>query len=194
MLLFASAIAFAQQKTANAFADYEEFTQNKPSLHYNFELKGRAVGDVFMVGGITNWKVKKVKPSADADKVEKEIWGITINDTSYINSYPYSKVKGYNRIIEKGYYSYFIGEPARMKEEKIKLGMIAQNEVEIVNWRQVGYVILPDGTVRFLRPELLSELCSDNAALKDEVDAANFRPDSFFLMFEILKKYNQEKK
>jgi len=177
----------------NAFKDYAEFQANKPSLTFNFELKRRTTGDVFMKGGIQNYRLKKITPSANIEKVEKEVWGILVEDTVYINSYPYSKLKGFNKILGKGFYSYFIGEPARSKDEQIKLGIIKPTGQQIGVCCQTGYVVVPDGTVKHLRPELLLELCKDNETVDSEIKAANLKIEEVDKMFGFLNKYNSTK-
>ena len=192
-ILFASTI-FGQTKTNNGFADFNEFKLNKPSLTFDFQLKQRSGGDIFMKGGIANYRVKKIKPVNEVEKVEEVIWGVAVCDTVYINAYPYSKVKGYNLIIEKGYYTYFIGEPARTEKEQRELGIIKPTEEQIMVCCQAGHVILPDGTIKLLRHELLLDLCKDNDEFTKEIKAANFKLEDFYKMFDILKKYNLTKK
>lgn len=181
---------FGQTKTFNGFADFDEFSQNKPSLALDFQLKKRSGGDIFMTGGIANYRLKKVKPESDITKVENEIWGVLVGDSVYINAYPFSKVKGYNLLIERGYYSYFIGEPARRENEQRALGIIKPNERQIMVCCQTGYVILPNGIVLHLRPELLLDLCNDNQELTKEIQAANLRVEDVNEMFAFLKRYN----
>jgi len=189
-------ILFSQtnEEKKNGFANFNEFIQNQPSLSYEFQLKKRTDGDIFMTGGIVNYRLKKIKPEKESSKVEKEIWGITVNDTVYINSYPFSRMKGYNPILEKGYYSYFIGEPAWNEKEQRELGIIKPTDKKIAVCCKVGYVILPDGTVQFLRPELLLELCKDNKELVYEIKAANLEIKDVERMFGYLSRYNSLKK
>jgi hypothetical protein len=192
-ILFASSI-FGQTKNNNGFADFNEFKLNKPSLTFDFQLKHRSGGDIFMTGGISNYRLKKIKPINEVGKVEELIWGITVGETVYINAYPFSKVKGYNLIIEKGYYAYFIGEPARTEKEQRELGIIKSTEKQIMVCCQAGYVIFPDGTIKLLRPELLLDICKDNDELTKEIKAANLKLEDVYEMFDILKKYNFTKK
>jgi len=189
-----SSILFGQKsKEPNGFSDYDEYKNGTPSLTFDFQLKQRTGGDIFMVGGIANYKIRKVNPVADTEKIEYEIWGIRVGGVDYINSYPYSKLKGYNKIEGKGYYSYFIGEPARAEKEQRELGIIKPNEKQIAVCCQTGYVILPTGKVLNLKPELLLELCKDNEDIIDEIKAAKLRLEDVYKMFEILEKYNLSK-
>ncbi len=178
----------------NGYTNFNEFNQNQPSLTFTFQLKKRTKGDIFMMGGISNYRLKNIKLESDFKKLNEEIWGIIVNDTVYINSYPYSKVEGYNPIIEKGYYTYFIGEPARTVKEQRELGIIKPNEKQIGVCCQAGYVIFPDGTVKLLRPELLSELCKDNEDLSKEINTVKLKLGDVYKMFDFLKKYNATKK
>lgn len=180
--------------TANGFFDFNEFKQNKPSLTLEFEVYKRTGGDIFMSGGIPNYRLKQIKPKSEIENVEKEIWGVKEDNSIYINSYPYSKIKGYNLILGKGYYSYFIGEPARNENKQRNLGIIKPTEKQISVCCQVAYVILPDGTVQFLRPKLLFELCKDNKDLIEEIKTANLKMQDFRRMFDLLDKYNVTKK
>ena len=195
-ILFAG-IVFGQTSnpTANGFANFNEFKQNTPSLTFSFQLKKRTKGNIFMMGGIANYRLENVQPESDIVKLENEVWGITFHDTAYINSYPYSKRPGYNQIIEKGYYTYFIGEPAGALKEQKELGFIkpdAKKGVPVCC--QVGYVIHPDGTIKLLRPEVLSDLCKDNEEISKEITAAKLKLEDVYKMFDFLKKYNATKK
>ncbi len=178
---------------ANGYKNFTEFVKNEPSLTFNFQLKQRTGGNVFMTGGIENFRLTKITPKSDIVEVEQKIWGVTVDNVVYINSYPYSKIKGYNQIIEKGFYSYFIGEPARFEAEQRKLGIIQENDKQIQVCCKVGYVILPDGTVKLLKPELLAELCKENAELSAEIKNANLKLENVDEMFNFLKKYNRTK-
>jgi len=187
-------ISFAQKgKTPNGYLNYDEFRNGTPSLIFDFQIKQRSGGDIFMVGGIANYKIRKVNPVTDTEKIEYEIWGVRVGEIDYINSYLYSKLKGYNKIEGKGYYSYFIGEPARTEKEQRELGIIKPNEKQIAVCCQTGYVILPTGKVLNLRPELLLELCEDNEDIINEIKTAKLRLEDVHKMFEILKKYNLSK-
>ncbi len=191
-LLFFVLIFFGQTTNPlkNGFLNFNEFLNDEPSLSLNFQLKKRTGGDVFMVGGIQNYRLKEIIPISDINTIEKEIWGVVVDHVFYINSYPYSKIKGYNQIIEKGYYTYFIGEPARTEAEQRALGIIEETEKQIPVCCKAGYVILIDGTIKLLRPELLTKLCSDNAELTAEIKSANLKLEDVLVMFDYLKKYN----
>jgi len=187
-------ILFGQKnKEPNGFSDYNEYKNDAPSLIFNFQLKQRTGGDIFMIGGIANYKIRKVNPVTDTERIEYEIWGVRVGEVDYINSYPYSKIKGYNKIEGKGYYSYFIGEPARTEKEQRELGIIKPNEKQIAVCCQTGYIILPTGKVLNLRPELLLELCEDNEDIANEIKSAKLKLEDVYKMFEILKQYNLSK-
>ena len=197
ILFFSFSEFFGQTQTVppNCYVNFEEFKQNKPSLRFEFQLKKRDGEDVFMMGGIRNYRLKKIKPEASKDKVLKWAWGVILDDTIYINSYPYSKIIGFNEILEKGYYSYFIGDPARGEKEQRALGIIKETDKwETRVWGMMGYVILTDGTIKMLRPELLTELCKDNAELLKEIKEAKLTIENVELMFKYLKRYNSTKK
>lgn len=187
-------IIHGQTGNPNVFVDYREFQLNQPSMTLEFQLKQRTDGDIFMMGGISNYRLKKIKPTSAVEKVENEIWGVKVDNTVYINSYPYSKIKGYNQIIEIGYYTYFIGEPARTEKEQKELGIIKPNESQIAVCCKTGYVILPDGSIKQLRPELLIELCADNKQILKEIDKTFINIEDVYEMFDFLKKYNAGKK
>jgi hypothetical protein len=182
------------QDSLNVFKLFSEFSEMKPSQKYDFQLKQRTMGNVFMTGGITNYRIQKAKPATILDYLTKEAWGVYVNDSVYINSYPYSKLIGYNKILGIGYYSYFIGEPARLKDEQLKLGIIREGEPQKGVCCKTSYVILPDGTIKWLNPDYLKELISDNNVLVAELNSKNIAPDSVYEMFEILLQYNETKK
>lgn len=179
---------------ANCFLYFSEFQKNTPSLTYEFQLTKRTTGDIFMTGGIANYKIKKIIPANQTENVEKIIWGVTVGDSVYMNSYPITRKKGYNVILEKGYYCYFIGEPAWNEKEQRELGIIKPDEKKVQVCCQVGYVILPDGVVKFLKPELLLDLCKDNEEIAKEIRMANLKQGDVSIMFNFLKKYNLTKK
>jgi len=182
------------QKENNTFMTFSEFKGNNPSKYCDFKLKHRTTGNVFMTGGITNYRLKKIKPETKTEQMTKVVWGIIVEDTVYVNSYPYSKLIGYNKIIEKGYYSYFIGEPARFKEEQIELGIINKGDEQIGVCCKSGYVILPDGQIKILKPEIMKTLLKENNLLLDEFISKNFKQENVYEMFDFLHRFNQTKK
>ncbi len=182
------------QERANVFMNFSDFKSNDPSKYFDFQIKQRTQGNVFMTGGITNHIIKKVNPSTETDNLTKNVWGVLVGDSIYINSYPYSKLLGFNKIIGIGFYSYFIGEPARFKEEQLKVGIIKEGEPQKGVCCRTSYVILPDGSIKWLNPELLKTLISDNPELIKEIELKKLTPDNVYEMFDILNKYNQTKK
>ncbi len=194
--IFFSGLVYGQTNNTvqNGFVNFNEFMQNKPSISFNFIVKQRTQGNVFMTGGITNYRLENIQPKGEKEKLENEIWGVIFNDSFYINSYPYSKIKGYNLIIEKGYYTYFIGEPARAEKEQRELGIIKPTEKQIGVFGQAGYVITPDGTIKLLSPEVLAGLCKDNDSLSAELANAKLKLEDVYKMFDFLKRYNVTKK
>lgn len=195
ILVFYGLIAYTQttKSTANVLLSFSEFKNNTPSLHFDFKMKKRTSFDIFMSGGIGNYRIKFVEPSEETDKLEEEIWGVKAGDSIYINSYPYSKRTGFNLILEKGYYSYFIGEPAWEEKEQRELGIIKPHEKRIPVCCKVGYVILPDGIIKLLSPKLLVDLCRDNNEILKEIQKANLQLENVPEMFEFLRKYNNTK-
>ena len=181
------------QDSQNVFKSFSDFKDMKPSEKYDFQLKQRTMGNVFMTGGITNHRIKKANPSTTLEYLTKEAWGVFVDDSVFINCYPYSKLLGYNKILEVGYYCYFIGEPARFKEEQLKLGIIKEGESQKGVCCKTSYIILPDGTIKWLNPDYLKELISDNVDLVAELESKKLTPDSVYEMFEIIDKYNETK-
>jgi hypothetical protein len=184
---------YAQDK-ANVFLTFSDFKARTPSKYFDFQLKQRTTGDVFMTGGITNYRIKKVKPSTETDNLTKNVWGVLVEDSVYINSYPYSKILGYNKILEIGFYSFFIGEPARFKKEQISVGIIKEGDPQKGVCCKTSYVIFPDGSIKWLNPDLLKNLIYDNSELISELESKHLTPDNVFEMFDILHKFNQTKK
>lgn len=193
LLTIAISIVAYPQTEKNIFRTYEEFKENKPSEFAEFKLKKRTGFNVFMMGGITNYRLKKIDPNANSEKMKKEIWGVFVDDSVYINSYPYSQIIGFNKIIENGYYSYFIGEPARLKDKQISLGIIKPDDPQKAVCCKTSYVILPNGEVKWLTPELLSELINDNQKLTEELRADNILQEDAHKMFGYLNRYNKMK-
>ncbi|AFU69546.1 hypothetical protein P700755_002830 [Psychroflexus torquis ATCC 700755] len=181
------------QDSQNVFKSFTEFTEMEPSQKFDFQFKQRTSGNIFMSGGIKNYRIEKVKPSTSLDYLTKEAWGVFEKDSIFINSYPYSKLIGYNKISGIGYYSYFIGEPAKLKEEQLKLGIINEGESQKGVCCKTSFVILPNGMVKWLTPSYLKELISDNAELVDELESQKLTPDNVYDMFTILDKYNKTK-
>lgn len=191
---FTLTIQLFGQDSKNVFKSFLEFKEMSPSQKFDFQLKHRTMGNVFMTGGITNHRITKAKPSTTLEYLTKEAWGVFVNDSVFINSYPYSKLLGFNKILGVGQYCYFIGEPARIKEEQVKLGIIKEGEPQKGVCCKTSYVILPDGDVKWLNPVYLKELISDNSELMAELESKNLTPDSVYEMFEIIDKYNETKK
>jgi hypothetical protein len=189
-MIFISFLSFGQVKR-NVFMIFSEFKTNSPSKYIDFQLKQRTMGNVFMTGGITNHSIKKVNPSTKTEELTKIVWGITVADSIYINSYPYSKILGYNKILGVGFYSYFIGEPARSKEQQIKIGIIEEGEPHKEVCCKTSYVILPDGSVKWLNLELLKTLIADDSELSKELETTSLTSENVFEMFAFLNKYNQ---
>lgn len=190
LMTFFLTTVFAQKEN-NTFMTYSEFEENNPSKYCDFKFKHRTTGNVFMTGGITNYRLKKIKPETKTEEMTKVVWGIIVEDTVYINSYPYSKLIGYNKLIEKGYYSYFIGEPARFKEEQIKLGIINEGDKQIGVCCKSGYVILPDGQIKILKPEIMEALLKENKSLLDKFISKNLKQENVYEMFDFLHRFNQ---
>lgn len=193
LIALISLMTYGQEK-ANVFLTLSEFKANSPSKYLDFQLKQRTQGNVFMTGGIANHVIKKVNPSTETDNLTKNVWGVLVDESIYINSYPYSKLLGFNNIIGIGFYSYFIGEPARFKEEQLKLGIIKEGEPQKGVCCKTSYVILPDGSIKWLNPELLKTLISDNPGLIKDLESMQLTPDNVYEMFDILNKYNLTKK
>ena len=91
IMIFFLTMVYAQKEN-NTFMTYSEFEENKPSEYCDFKLKHRTTGNVFMTGGITNYRLKKIKPDTKTEEMNKIVWGIVFEDSIYINSYPYSKL------------------------------------------------------------------------------------------------------
>ncbi|MGL1885564.1 MAG: hypothetical protein OCD76_03525 [Reichenbachiella sp.] len=191
LILLLSIVSYAQ--TNNTFKNFNEFIKDAPSRKYNFQIKQRSEGNVIMTGGVRNYRLRKVKPSTDADILNKYIWGIKDGDSLYINSYPYSKVFGFNKIIERGYYSYFKGEPARTRQEQLTLGLIEEGDKTMMVCCWTGYVILNDGQVKQLKPRLIEKLIQDNQTLHAEFVKKNLKIENVHEMFDYLSRYNQTK-
>lgn len=189
LLLF----SLISQVENNTFMTFEEFIENKPSEYCGFRLKQRTNGNVFMTGGITNHILKKINPEEKAEQMKKEVWGVLSNDSVYINSYPYSKIIGYNKIIEKGYYSYFIGEPARLIEEQTELGIIKEGAAQISVCCKSGFVVLPNGQIKILKPETMKMLLQDDEILLNEFLSKKLKQEDVYQMFGFLKRYNLTK-
>lgn len=181
------------QNQPNVFLSFAEFEEKKPSEYVDFKLKHRTEGDVFMAGGVTNYRIKKVLPSSQKERMIKEVWGVLINDTVYINSYPYANMFGYDKIIEKGYYTFFIAQPSYSKKKQIELGIINEDEKVKQVCCTTGYVIMPDGTVKWLNPELLKTLIADNKKLMYELELKDLNQENVYEMFDIIRRYNKSK-
>ncbi|MEO9965473.1 MAG: DUF6563 family protein [Reichenbachiella sp.] len=192
LLIWIFSAAFSQTEN-NTFKNFEEFTADAPTGKYNFQIKQRTIGNVVMMGGVTNHRLKKIKPSTDSDKLNKFAWGVKNGDSLYINSYPYSKILGFNKIRERGYYSYFMGEPARTKQEQLNLGMIKEGDPRMSVCCWTGFVILNTGEVKHLRPKLVGELIQDNDELYSEFKSQILQIENVHEMFEYLSRYNKTK-
>ncbi len=185
-------ISFGQPQD-NIFKNYQEFRSEQPSDYCDFQLKQRSNGSVFMNGGITNFRLKKIKPPTRAEELTRSVWGVLVDNSVYINSYLYSDLLGFNKILDDGYYPYFIGEPARIKFRQMELGIIKASEPQKSVCCKTSYVILRDGKVKWLTPELLSKLVDDHKELKAELQNDNLKQEDAVKMFEYLRRYNKSK-
>ena len=191
-LLFSSTVG-QSQNVSKGFLSFEEFKNQQPSMTINYPITQRTKGNVFINGGITNYVFKKVKPKELRPQIEQELWGVEFNEEVYINAYPYSKMKGYNKFEEIGFYSYFLGEPARTLDKQRSLGIVGPNEPLMGVCCKAGYVMKQDGTVKLLSPTICRELISDNPELLTEFDSANLKIENVPEMFALLKRYNATK-
>jgi hypothetical protein len=117
-----------------------------------------------------------------------------VDSVVYINSYPYSEIIGYNELLGKGFYGYFVGEPARNAMKQLELGIIEPGEPQKVVCCKTGFVILPSGEVNWLTPALLQKLISDNEMLAEKLKKDDLKQENTFEMFEYLRQYNENKK
>jgi len=117
-----------------------------------------------------NYEIFNINPKTDKGKINREIWGIRVGGDDYINNYPYTKIIGYSKIY-KGYYSYF------------------SRGYDIIT----GNVILPNGEIQKLTPQVLLQLCADNKDIIKEIQGTKIKDKDFNKMFEILRQYNLTK-
>ncbi len=194
IFIFFSTICLAQFQlgVVQGFSTYQEFQDGNPTLHYTLQLKqGNAID---MLGGIGEFNLKKIKPVSHADEVYRRVWGLEIDGITYINVYPHTNLKGFNEIIEYGYYKYFLGIFPQNPRVQKELGM----NIPKLKWGKsltghVGFVLLPNGKIKYLGPELLAEICSDNKVLSEEITKANLEIFDVYEIYEFLKRYNQSK-
>lgn len=147
-----------------------------------------------MLGGIHNYKIKSADGNKESSKtLDREVWGVAANNKIFINSTIYSGVRGYNEILGIGYYTYFIGEPARTEKKQRETGIIKPTERVVPVCCNVGYVLLKNGTVKFLSTDYLEELLSDNELLLKKLKDAKLTNDNVYDMFDLLKEYNSTK-
>jgi hypothetical protein len=192
-ILFGFSLITIAQTENNVFKNFDEFNSKNPSEYCDFLLKERTNGNVFMMGGITNYRLKKIVPETKKKELTESVWGITEEGTSYINSYPYSKIVGYNKILGNGYYHFFIGEPARLKNKQVELGIINEGDSQRSVCCKTTYVILPTGKIQWLTPQLLLELIKDNESLKTELSNEKIMQEDADKLFDYLTRYNKSK-
>lgn len=183
---------FGQDNT-NVFLTFEEFAKNQASEHMKFELQQRSDLSMFRWGGFRNYRIKKVRPSSNYYFLNVNAWGVRVEEKSFINSYPYSGLPGYNEILGTGLYQYFFGEPARSAQFQLALGFIQEGESKVEVCCKTAYVILPTGAIHWLTPALLKELIEDNQALIQKLDSMNLTIDKVPEMFDLLDRYNRAK-
>ncbi len=193
LILFASSTFAVGQTGMYYFKTFEDYKTNRTSSDCEYLLKQRTNGDIFMMGGISNYRLKKIQPKTKTDELTQNAWAILFEDSVYINSYPYSEIVGFNKILGTGHYAYFIGEPARTKDKQIELGIIQPGQPQMAVCCQTSYVILPEGAVKWLTPQLLAELLSDNQELTKEFKKDRVNQSDANKMFDYLRKYNEMK-
>jgi hypothetical protein len=195
IVLFLCCSSYAQFKLqkVEAFSSYEEFKNSAPTLEFNLQLK--LLSQIDFQGGIGIYILKNSKPAKNSDKISREIWGFSCNDTIYINTFHVTNVKGYNVILENGYYKYFLGRlpPNEKLQKEFGIFIPKPTWYQSVEYGIGGYVLLPDGKIKFLSPELLAELCKDNEKLYQEIVEAKLNINDQKKIFEFLKQYNKSK-
>lgn len=114
----------------------------------------------------------------------------------YINSLSYCNIGGFNEILGKGYYTFFLGESALNEQYQRKLRMIEPNEkpIFLAMGAKTAFVILPDGRVSHLNLRVIMELCADNEELLLKIKQSDLKSNDVDKMFDILTIYNQSKK
>lgn len=194
LVIFCSLLAHAQaEPKAKGFANFDEFILDTPSVPINYNISRRTRWNVFMSGGIRNYRFKKVFPASLKKRIKFGLWGVKTDGRLYINAMAYSGLFGYNLILESGYYSYFIGQPARTFVEQRKLGIIGPGENLKAVCCKTGYVMLNTGEIKRLSPSLLYTLLSENEALLQECKSSNLQIKDVNEMFDFLKRFNEWK-
>jgi hypothetical protein len=189
-----SFVKFNAQNKTECFRNYLEYKSDSPSLKIDDKLTQRTSGDQIMMRGIKNYLFKDVDQKNLKKQLQTEIWGVRQDGKVYINAYPLAKFKGYNEIIGIGHYSYFIGLPPTSldKKNQQKLGFIEPGKPAIyISATAVGYVLLEDGTIKFLNRELLGTLVEGNAELEEKVKLLDNKNGNLQNMFEILDMLNK---
>ena len=187
-LILCAQLAFAQ--SVHVFATYDDFLNGTPTDSLPFRLEQRDQGDIFMTGGIDNYKFGKVKPRSLKKRLYEEIWGVEQDGEVYISGYAYSRRKGFNKVKGSVPYRYFIGEPAILYENQVALGFIESGEEAMSVCCKTGYVLLEDGTVKLLTSERLLELVRTDADILQGVKDAKYQQEDIYKMFEALDVYN----
>src|SRR5690554_4343797 len=108
LLIFCYLIVHSQEKT-QCYDNYSQYKADSPSIIIDFKPIKRSTGDQIMMGGISNYTFKRVKPKKLKKKLTKEMWGVKQDGKVYINQFPFTKFKYYNELIGIGYVSYFVG-------------------------------------------------------------------------------------
>lgn len=194
IFLFLCVAKFQAQDQTECFSDYLAYKSNKVSLKIDYQLSQKSSANQVMMGGVRNYTFKNVTSKSLSKQLNTEIWGVRQDDKVFINSYPFSKYKGYNEIIGIGYYSYFIGPPPTSMDKKnqLKLGFIEPGQLAMyITATSVGYVLFEDGTIKYLTKSLLAKLVADNDLLKQRVEQLNNNSE-VDKMFEVLDELNKK--
>lgn len=192
LLIFCSSIVYAQNNTL-CFENYSQYKTGNPSVGTEFTLVKRTSGDQILMGGISNYTFKDVYPKELKNKLTKEYFAVSHDGKVYINQFPFTKFKYYNELIGIGRVSYFVGLPPGPmdKQNQINLGFIKAGQGPIYITHSVGYVLLHDGTIKYLGPKLLSELVIGHKDLEAEVAINKYSSKDYIEMFKVIDKLNE---
>jgi hypothetical protein len=101
------------------YTTYEEFINNSPKYECSFEVIRRTKAQIKAVGG-HNYKIRSDNPSITKKMIKREIIGVYLHDTLYLNGMPLVNVLGYSKVEISGKYCYlntcYPGLPKIQKE------------------------------------------------------------------------------
>lgn len=181
----------ADKPQRGIYLDFNEFVNNTPSIHSEFELKPRSKGKQFWGGGSDYALV--LKDSDPNKKKEKKFWGVSTGDSVYVNVANYQATKGYIKFQALGRYCFTKGQTSGSLQDPVGpavMGGIVGGVVASIP-REAGFILnINNGNFYMLHPDIMMKILSKDAELLNAYGSEKEKKDAD-VMLTYIDRYNQ---